>query len=31
MNELSIGSADEASLSMGALMGSMEGGIYPGL
>ena len=26
MNELTIGSGDEASLSMGTLMGNMEGG-----
>jgi len=33
MNELNIGSGDEASLSMGNLMGNMEGGgaIYRGL
>jgi len=33
MNELTIGPGDEASLSMGTLMGDMEGGgaIYWGL
>jgi len=32
MNELNFGSGDEASLSMGTLMGNMEGGtIYRGL
>jgi len=32
MNELAIGPGDEASLSMGTLMGDMEGGtIYRGL
>jgi len=28
VNELTIGPGDEASLSMGTLMGDMEGGIY---
>jgi len=33
MNELTIGPGDEASVSMGTLMGDMEGGvgIYQGL
>ena len=30
MNELTIGAGDEASLSMGTLMGDMEGGDLPG-
>jgi len=30
MNELTIGSGDEASLSMGTLMGNMVGGAFTG-